>query len=143
MNHSWTKDAVSDVNNKKWRKWCKIFSPPLFKNSYGLPVLRTAPNVQIKYFVFDFSICCLFVLNTDWKRDFLQMRIFVNVCSTWSMVELKMRFETRITSNDVNGASLFYHSYLITLTAILCHNGHQMFKWIILCLVNLQTICVK
>jgi hypothetical protein len=28
-----------DVNNKKWRKWCKFVSHFLYKNTYGLPVL--------------------------------------------------------------------------------------------------------
>jgi hypothetical protein len=68
---------------------------------------RTIPNVQIKYFMFDWSIYRLFVLNTVWKRDSLQMMIFVYVCSTWGIVELKTRFETWITRNDVNGVSLF------------------------------------
>jgi hypothetical protein len=60
------------------------------------------PNVQIKYFMFDWSIYRVFVLNTGRKRDFLQMMIFVNVCSTWSIVQLKTRFETSITRKDVH-----------------------------------------
>jgi hypothetical protein len=50
--------------------------------------------------------------------------IFVYVCSTWSstwgMFELKTRFETWITRNDVNDIRLFHLSYLITLLANLC-----------------------
>jgi hypothetical protein len=83
-------------------------------------------NVQFKYFMFDCSIQRLFVLNTCWKRDSLQMMIFVNVCSTWSMVQLITRFGTSVTRNDVNGVSLFHLSYLITLIATCAHNGHQM-----------------
>jgi hypothetical protein len=65
--------------------------------------------------MFDCSIYRLFVLNRGWKRDSLQMMIFVNVCSTWIMVQLKTCFEAWITRNDVNGESLFNLPYLITL----------------------------
>jgi hypothetical protein len=81
---------------------------------------RTTPNVQIKYLMFDWSIHSLFVLNSAWKRDSLQMMIFVYVCSTWSIVELKTRFDMLITRNDVNVVSLFHLSYLITFMAYLC-----------------------
>jgi uncharacterized protein YjaG (DUF416 family) len=81
---------------------------------------QRTPNFQIKCFMFDWSIYRLFVLNTCWKSDYLQVMIFVNVCSTWSMVQLKTRFETTITRNDVCGVSLFHLSYLITLMAYLC-----------------------
>jgi hypothetical protein len=77
-----------------------------------------ALNLHIKYFMFDWSIYKLFVLNTGWKRDSLQM-IFVNICSTWSMVELKTRVDTWITRNDINGVSLFHLSYLLTLMVYL------------------------
>jgi hypothetical protein len=59
------------------------------------------PNVQIKYFMFDWSMYRLFVLKTGFKLDSLQMMIFVDVCSTWSIVQLKTRFETWITLNEV------------------------------------------
>jgi hypothetical protein len=51
MKHDWTKNTFWDVNNKKWRKWCKFVSPFLFNNTYGLPVLTmdtTSPN-QVFY----------------------------------------------------------------------------------------------
>jgi hypothetical protein len=70
--------------------------------------------------LFHWSLYRIFVLNTRWKRDYFQMMIFVNFCSTWSMVELKTRFETWITRNDLNGVSLFHLSYLITLMSYLC-----------------------
>jgi hypothetical protein len=59
------------------------------------------------------------VLHRSWKRDSLQITIFVHVCSTWSVVELKTRFETWITRYDVNGLCLFNLPYLITLMAYL------------------------
>jgi hypothetical protein len=63
----------------------------------------------------DWSIFTLFVLKRSWKRDSLQMMLFVYVCSTWVVFKLKRRFETWITGNDVNGERLFHLSYLITL----------------------------
>jgi hypothetical protein len=77
-------------------------------------------NVQMKYFKFDWTIYKLFVLNIGWKRDSIQIMILVHVCLAWSIVELKTRFATRITWNDVSAVSLFHLSYLITLIAYLC-----------------------
>jgi hypothetical protein len=82
--------------------------------------LQRTPNVQIKCLMFDLSIYRRFVLNKSWKRDSPQMMIFVNVCSTWSMVDLKTRFEKWIIRNAVNGVSLFHLSYLRTLKPYLC-----------------------
>jgi hypothetical protein len=118
MKYSWIKNGFWAVNNKKWRKWCKIFSPYL-KTHMAYPCSQNTSNVQIKYFMFDWSIYRIFVLNTNWKRDSLHMMILVNVCSTWSMVEIKTRFQTRIKI-DLSGVSLFLISYLIKLMAYLC-----------------------
>jgi hypothetical protein len=70
--------------------------------------------------MFERSIYRILVLNTASKCDSLHMMIFVNICSTWSLVQLKTRFVTWITRNDVIGVSLFHLSYLITLKAYLC-----------------------
>jgi hypothetical protein len=110
MRHIWTKSAFWDQNNKKWRKWCQFASPFLFQNSYGLPVLTNdfkCPNHVYYVWLVDLQT---FVLNRAWKRDSLQIMIFVYVCSTWGVVELKTRFETWKARNDVNGASLSYLS---------------------------------
>jgi hypothetical protein len=72
---------------------------------------QRTPNVQIKYFMFDWSFYWLFVLNTGWKRDSLQMMVFVNICSTCSIIELKTRFETWITRNVGKCVSLFHLCY--------------------------------
>jgi hypothetical protein len=64
--------------------------------------------------------CVWLVLNAAWKRDSLQINIFANICSTWSMIQLITRFETWITRNDVNGVSWFHLSYLVTLMSYLC-----------------------
>jgi hypothetical protein len=93
-------------------------------------------DVQIMFFMFDRTIYRQFVPNTAWKRDSLQMMIFVNVCSTWSMVELKTHFEMWIKGNDVNGVSLFHLCYLIMLMFYLCSQWtsnlqmkYFMFHW--------------
>jgi hypothetical protein len=77
-----------------------------------------------------------FVLKRGWKRDSLQVMIFVNVCSTWSMVEQKTSFETWITRNEVNGVSLYHLQYLIILMVNLCSQRipnvqiyYFMFDW--------------
>jgi hypothetical protein len=106
-----------------------------------------APNAQTKYFTLGYSIYIPFVLNRGWKRNSLQMMILVNVCSTCSVVELKTRFETRITRNDVNGKNYFILSYLITLIAYLCSQWAQnilityfMFDWSIYTLLVLNSV---
>jgi hypothetical protein len=85
----------------------------LFNNTYGLRALTTdtkLPNqlyVQIKYFMCDWSIFGVFVLKRAWKRDSLQIMIFLYVLSAWVIFELKTRLETWITGNDVNCVRLF------------------------------------
>jgi hypothetical protein len=85
-----------------------------------------------------------FVPNTAKKRDSLQKMIFENVCSTWSMVEVKTLFQAWITRYDVNGVSFFHLSYLIILMVYLCSQWtsnlqikYFMFDW------SIQTICAK
>jgi hypothetical protein len=96
-----------------------------FHHSYLLTLMaylcsQRTPNALIIYCMFDWSIYRLFVLRTDWKPDSLQMMIFVNFYPTWSMFRHKTRFDTSVTRNDINGASMFDLSYLITLMAYLC-----------------------
>jgi hypothetical protein len=103
-----------------WITRIDVSGVSLFHLSYLITIIvylcsQCTPHVQIMYFMFGYSIYRLFVLNRGWKRDSLQMMIYVNVCSTWCMVELKTRFETWITRNDVNGVSLFHLPYIITL----------------------------
>jgi hypothetical protein len=106
------------MNNKNWRKWPVYLSYFMTLTAYLCS--KWTPNVQIKYFMFDLSIYRPSALNTGWKHYYLQMMVFVNICSTWSMVQLKTRFEKWITINDVTGESLFHLSYLITFMAYLC-----------------------
>jgi hypothetical protein len=115
----------------------------LFHLSYLITLIiylcsQWTPNFQIKYVMVDWTIYRIFVLNRGWKLNFFQIMIFVYVWSTWSTVELKPRCVTWITRNDVNGVSLFYLSYLITLMAYLCSQRTPnvqikffMFDWLI------------
>jgi hypothetical protein len=133
MRHNCTTNSFWDVNNKKWRKWCKFVPPFLFNDTYGLPVLTIDTKCPTQVFYH------WLVLNMGWKRDSLQIMIFAYVCSTWSIVELKTRFETWITRNDVNGLSLFNLSYLIKFRLTCANNGHQISKSSILCLNGRST----
>jgi hypothetical protein len=137
MKYGSNKNAFWNVNKEKWRIWCKFVSPSLFNKTYRWPMLTKDTKCPNKlYFVRLVDLHTLFVLNRGWKRDSLQMMIFAYVCSTWSIVELKPSFETRITRNDVNGVSLFNLPYLIKLMAWQCsqrtpnvHIKCFMFDW--------------
>jgi hypothetical protein len=116
----------------------------LFHPSYLITLMaylcsQWTPNVEIKYFMFLWSIYRLFVLNRVWKRDSFQIMLFINFSSTWSIVELKTRFEMWITRNDVNSVSFFHLSYLYHIRLTCAHKGHQMSKSIILCLIGRST----
>jgi hypothetical protein len=120
MKHGWTKNAFGT-----WISRNDVNGVSLIHLSYLITLMaylcsQWTPNVQIKYFMFDWSIYRRFVLNRVWKRDSLQLMIFSYVSSTWGIVEIKTSFETWITRNDVNGGSMFPLSYLITLMAYLC-----------------------
>jgi hypothetical protein len=65
--------------------------------------------------MFDWSTNRLFVLNTSWNLDSLQMIIFVHESSTCNVVELKTHFENLVTRNEFIGEYTFHLSYLITL----------------------------
>jgi hypothetical protein len=105
----------------------------LFKLSYLITLMaylcsHWTPKVQINYLKFDWSIYRLFVLNRDFKLVSLKIMIFAYICLSRGIAELKTRFETWITKNDVNGVTLFNISYLITIMASLAHNGLQVSK---------------
>jgi hypothetical protein len=117
MKHGSTKNAFrdwitrNDLNGVSFFYLSCLITLTAYVSSQGIP------TVQILYFMFDWSIYRLFVLNTNRKRESLQMIIFVIICSTWSMVQVKTRFETSITRKDVNGVSFFHLSNIITLMA--------------------------
>jgi hypothetical protein len=113
-----------------WIKRNDVNGVSLFHLSYLIMLMdylcsQWTPNLQIKYFTFDWSFYRLFVLNRGWKRYSLQILLFVYVSSTWSIGEIKTRFETWITRNDINGESLLHISYLIIHIAYLCSQKTQ------------------
>jgi hypothetical protein len=126
---------------EKWIARNDVKGVGLFYLSYLITLMaylciQLSPNFQNKCFTFDWSISRLFVLNRGWNLVSLQIMIFVYVCSTWGLVQLKTRFEKWITRNDANGVGLFYLSYLITLMVYLCSQSTPnvqikcfMFDW--------------
>jgi hypothetical protein len=138
MKHSETKNVFWDVNNKKWRKWCKFVPPFLLITLMAYRCSRWTPNVQIKFFMFDWSIFTIFVLNRGCKRNTLQLIICIYLLvikHRW----LKTRLGKWITRNFVNGVRMIHLSYWITFMAYLCTHGHQMSKASILCLIGRST----
>jgi hypothetical protein len=138
MNHDSTINAFWVVNNKKIRKWCKFVSHFLFNNTYGLPVFTMVTKCPNQVF-YDWL-----VLNRGWKRDSKQILILEEICSTWSLVDLKTRFARWITRNEVTGVRMFNLSYFITRTAYLCSQWtpnvqikYFMFDW------SLYPMCVQ
>jgi hypothetical protein len=131
-----------------WKARNNVNGVRLFQLSYLITLIaylcsQWTPTVQIKYFMFDCSIYRLFVLNWGWKRDSLQIMIFVYVWSTWGIFELKTRFEKWIKRYDVNGVSLFLFLFN-NIMAYLCSQwttiqNKVFYVW----LVDLQTICAK
>jgi hypothetical protein len=144
MRHSWIKIAFWEVKTRN-----DVNCVSLFKLSYLIKIIaylcsQRTPNIQIKYL--DLIDLCTdyFCYIGAGKVSLYKMVLFVYECSRWSIVQLKKRFETWITRNDVNGVSLFHLSYLITLMAHLKSQRTQMSKSSILVwLVYLQTICAK
>jgi hypothetical protein len=61
MQCSWTKNASWNLKSEKWRKWCKIVSPFLFNNTYGLTVLTIdtkCPNQVFYVWLVDLQTIC-------------------------------------------------------------------------------------
>jgi hypothetical protein len=77
--------ARNDVNG------VKLFHLSYFITLIGLPVLTLDTKCPNQVF-YDWLL-----LNSGWNCDSLQIMVFVYVCSTWIIVELKTRFETWIT----------------------------------------------
>jgi hypothetical protein len=63
------------------------------------------------------------VLNAAWKLDSFQTRIFVYVCSTGNVVELKTLFETWIERNIINGV------YSLHVQLIWAIYAQKSFRW--------------
>jgi hypothetical protein len=135
--------SIVELNTRfeSWITRSDVNGVSLFHLFYWITLMaylwsQWTPNIQIKYFLFGWSIFRLFVLNRAWKRVSLPIKVFVYFSLKWSIVELKTHFETWITRNYVNGVGLLHPSYLITLMAYLCSQRVQnvqimyfMFDW--------------
>jgi hypothetical protein len=140
---TWSKDELK-TRFEAWLTRNVVNGVSLFHLYYLITLMaylcsQWTSNVQIMYFMFDWSISILLVQHRGWKLVSLQIMIFVYVCSTRILVELKTRFETWITRNDVNGISLFDLSYLNHLWPTCNHNKYKMSKSSILCLIGRST----
>jgi hypothetical protein len=120
MRQGWSKACVETGITRNY-----VNGVSLFNLSYLITLLaylssQGTPNVQIKYFMFDWSIYRVSVLNTGLINWLFQIMKCVHICSTWSIVELQTRFETWITRNNVRGLCMFNLTYLIIIMAYLC-----------------------
>jgi hypothetical protein len=84
-----------------------VFSKCFGEGQYTNMCSQYLPIIQNIYFKFDWLIYKLFVPNMGKKLDSLQMMIFLYVCPTCSVVELKTPLETWIERNDVNAVYLY------------------------------------
>jgi hypothetical protein len=114
-----------EMRFETWITWNEVNGISLFHISYLITLMdylrsQRKPKVQIKYFMFEWSIYRLFVTNIYLKHESLHIMIFVYDCSTWGIIKLKTRFETWIKRNDVNGVILIHFYYLIILMAYMC-----------------------
>jgi hypothetical protein len=144
MKLSWTTNSFWDVNNKN-----DVNGTSLSHLSYLIILMaylcsQRTPNVQIMYFMFDWSIYRLVVLNRGWKCDSLQIMIFVRVSSTWGIVTQK-RFgdvnnkKWQICCKFVSSMLLKYTYGLPVITMDPTCPNHVFYVWF----VDLQTICAK
>jgi hypothetical protein len=132
------KNAYWDVNNRKWRKWCKLVSPFLFNNTYGLPVITMdmkCPNQVFYVSLVDlYTICAKLGLetwlfpNNDIRKCLLDKKHIWIKNAFWD-----------VNNKKWSKWCLFHLSYLITLMAYQCSNGHQVSKSSILCLIGRST----
>jgi hypothetical protein len=127
--------TINDVNG------VSLYNPSYLITLMAYLCSQRTPNVQINYFMFDWSTYRLLVLNTGWKCDSQQMVIFVNICSTCSVVELKKQFETFIAINEINGVHLYHFYYIVTVLKLVtyltsAHNGYQLSKSVILWMIS-------
>jgi hypothetical protein len=114
------------VNRKKCVNGLSLFILSYLITLMAYLCSQWTRNAQMKYFLFDWSICRPFSPNNDIRICLLDIR------HSWT----KTRLETWIKRNDVNGVCLSHLSYLITLMACLCsqstpniQNKYITFNW--------------
>jgi hypothetical protein len=120
MKHSWTKYAFWDVNNTKWRKWCKFVSLSLFNNTYGLPVLTidTKYTDQVFYVrLFDLQTICANLGLEPW----LSPNTYIRECLLDMRQKKNKKAFWDVSNKKWTKWSIFFHiSNFITLKDYLC-----------------------
>jgi hypothetical protein len=124
MSHNWTKERCETWITRNDVNGVILFHIPYLKTLMAYLCSQWAPTVQIKQFKFVWSFYRLFVLNRTWKRDSLQMMIFLNVSSKWRIVEIETSFVTWLTRNDVKG---FYIINLISSLFMFVRSIYRLF----------------
>jgi hypothetical protein len=145
MQRSWTKNAFWDMNNKKWRKWCKFVSPFLFNNTYGSPVItmvtKCSNQVFYVWMVDLHTICAKYWLltwltpNNDIRKClFVMQRCWIKN-AFWVLNNKKWRKWYKFVS-----PFLFNNPYDLPVLTMDTKRPNQVFY---VCLVDLQGICSK
>jgi hypothetical protein len=143
--NSWTKNAFWDVNNTKWRKWCKFVSPFLSNNTYGLPVLTkdtTCPNQVFNAWLVDLQTICAKYGLESWLSPNDDIRIsFIDMQSSWTKNEIwNLKCKKWCKWCIMVSPLLFNNSFGLPVLTIGTNCLNQVFYvW----LVHLQTICAK
>jgi hypothetical protein len=128
MKYSWIKTRFATWITRKHVRGLCLFNLPYLITHMAYLCSQQTPKVQIKYFLFHWSIYRLFVLNWVWKSDSFQMKYISKCLPNIKHGSTKSAFMTWITRNDVYGKSLIHLSYLITLMAYLCSQRTPKFQ---------------
>jgi hypothetical protein len=120
MQRSWTKNAIWNLNNKKWNKGCILVSHFTFNNCFGLPVFTlgtTCPNQVFYVWLVDLQDICAKLGLKSWLSPNDDIRICShdmqrswNKNAIWKLNSKKWR----------KWCILFSFSYLITVWDNLC-----------------------
>jgi hypothetical protein len=145
IQRSWTKNAIWNLNSKKWTKWCIFVSLLLFNNIYGLPVHTigiTCPNQLFYLWLFDLQIICAKYRLKTWLppndetcKYLPDMQRSWNQNAFWDVNNKKWRKRCKFVS-----PFLFNNTYCSP--ALTMHTkipNHLFYVW----LDDLQTISAK
>jgi hypothetical protein len=132
-----------------WITWNDLNGIWLFQLSYLITLMaylftQRTPKVQIRYFIFEWSFDRLSETDRSCTRGPSQIISFMYVCFTWGIIELKTRFETWITRNDVNGVIFFTVFFNNSCGLPVFTMGTNCPNQVIyVCLFDLEYICAK
>jgi hypothetical protein len=129
------KNAIWDVNNKKWYNWHKFESRFLFNNTYGLPVLTKdskCPNQVFCLIGRSTTICGKQVLetwislNNDNRICLLNMRYSWTKSSFWDVNNKKWRKYCKYVSPVLfNNTACVHNGHQMSISSILRLNGRS------------------